>query len=291
MLDDIVTAGGDALAATAAAPDESGDEALTYKFTISEGETDEGALLVTLRGALPEGIDAPTVEIEGWTCETSTVAGQFVYSLAGSSPKVYLTAADGQAITGRTLVLPGMDVLQRQDAKARLRVERNRHLVNGRDSADAFVYETADVTFPGPLFPTVVSDEPLDLATLGSTTGPVTRPLSAHLTALFDALLVNNSEPLLTFQVEVSYRYPLNPKLSDVQLPVFFQPPLKVDVTAGPTTMIDAWVTAITAWLDTQKPTSDGVLGFDLYAMSNLTTPAMPLLRLPALFLEMAYVS
>ena len=75
LLGDIVGAGGDSLEAVDAPKLMAGDPLLTYAFTLSEGAVSVGgeaaALLVTLRGKLPQGVGAPSVEIDPdtWTCE------------------------------------------------------------------------------------------------------------------------------------------------------------------------------------------------------------------------------
>ena len=188
-----------------------------------------------------------------------------------------------------------MDVLQRQDVQATVHVERNRHLVPDRATADAFVYRTGDVTFPGPLYPTVTADKAVDISRLGGD-GPVQRSLNGHLSEFFGELLANNTQPSLTCQVEIVYRYSLNTQLDDVQLPVLFQPPLTINVSSRATGhgslagMIGTWAAAISSWFDTHVPLGSGRLGFDLAVMSDLTATPMPLLRMPRLFLPIEHV-
>ena len=276
-----------------------GSPALTYAFTLEEsfvavGE-DPAALLVTLVGDVPSGMGTPVVDIEPATYEavpppvTPPVAGQtsYVYRLRGSDPAKYLPAADGQAISARTLRLPGLDILQRQSAKTTVYIERNRDLVRGKVTADPFVYQTSDVSFPEPLTPQIVSETPVDIAKIGSPPSP--RSLADHLTALFAALLANNTEPTLTLQVVTTYDQSLHPSLSAVTLPVMMQAPLSVAVTgSGAGTlaqMILDWSEAITLYFDAHAPASHGTLRFDLRVFSNLTKTPLPLVRLEDLFL------
>lgn len=90
--------------------------------------------------------------------------------LKKGTTNVYLTAADGQAIAQRTVVLGAMSVLQRQDAWATIQVKRNQVLA-GKPIADPFVYTTPKVRFAGPLFPTLDQDALIPLATIDPPTG------------------------------------------------------------------------------------------------------------------------
>jgi len=307
MLTDIVTAVGDnALTAAPAAASRAGTASLTYPFEIAESavtvDTTPGAQLVTLKGALPANAGKPRVDIPGWTAQTFEPPGaaaddvrHFVYKRAGTGGMTtYLLNANAQTIPQRTLVLPSLDVLERQDAQTTIWLERNRDLVAHRPTADAFVYKTPEVTFTNPLHPTIVGAEAFDIGSLSFGSAP----LADHLTNLLTALLIHNVEPELTFQLEVTYAYSLNALLSVIPLPVFLQPPLTV--TTGQTTGTDSssvqamaadWAAAITTWFTGTVPLGAGNLQFDLTVMSNLTAKPMPLLGLPALYLPLSRVS
>jgi hypothetical protein len=267
------------------------------------------ALLVTLNGPRPDGITSVSVEIERQAYQAipyvpSDVRSgfSFVYLRKGTANQ-YLSASDGQAIAERAVVLGGMDVLQRQDAWATIQVKRNEVLA-GKAIADPFVYATPKVKFAEPLFPTISRTQTIALATLGSTDGkPVARPLNAHLSAFFAALLAQNVQPTLTLQVEVTYAYSLNPNLTPVQLPVIMQAPLQIQVIAPHdqvstsanavqplADMIDQWSRAITRWFEALSPSCGGTLTFDLMVMSDLTEQPMPLLRLSDLELPIQWV-
>jgi LysM repeat protein len=309
MVDDVVRAAdGNDLSMLQAQSALMGDASLDYVFTVQEGAVDvgatEGALLVTLLGALPTGIAGVSVEIEPtqYTATPYPLEGTpppdtfgFVYLKNGTTNE-YLSAAGGQALPDRTVVLRKMDVLQRQDAWSTVRVKRNEVLA-GKAIAEPFVYTTPKVQFASPLFPTLTQECPIDLSIIGSPDGqPVARPLAAHLDAFFDALLLVNTQPTLTFQVEATYEYRVNPQLSPVQLPILLQAPLTVAVgrdSQGAGTrqeMVDQWSQAITRWFEAYLPACGGTLHFDLTAMSDLTTQPMPLLRLRNLQLATPWV-
>ncbi|WP_207863324.1 hypothetical protein, partial [Pseudomonas sp. 71_D] len=110
-----------------------GDPSLTFAFYEEEGSAEvgdtEGALVVTLVGAVPAGMGQPVVEIDpalydaqpwqppGDTQKAGDVFHYVYKRKAGPGPEgSYLSAANGQNIPGRTVRLPALDILQRQDA-------------------------------------------------------------------------------------------------------------------------------------------------------------------------------
>ncbi|HKP77071.1 MAG TPA: hypothetical protein VJT67_16185, partial [Longimicrobiaceae bacterium] len=313
MVDDVVAAAdGNALTIFSARSAVGGDPTLDYTFTVEEGAVDvgatQGALRVTLLGALPTGIPAVTVEVdpENYTATPYPLGGggpadafSFVYLKQGTTDQ-YLTAAAGQAMPERIVVLQQMDVLQRQDAWSSVQVKRNEVLA-GKEVAEPFVYTTPLVKFADPLFPTLDQECPILLPLIGSDNGnPVTRPLDAQLNLFFDRLLEKNTQPTLTFQVEVTYEYLVNPQLGPVTLPVIMQAPLTVGVTpseaapgAPPTRqeMVERWSQAILRWFTAYTPSCGGTLKFDLTTMSDLTEQPLPLLRLSNVQLPIQYVS
>jgi LysM repeat protein len=310
LLGDIASVGANGLVAAPRGRPYAGTRKLTYHFYVQEGAIDigatAGALLVTMVGALPDGIGAPRllVDPDRYDCIPYTPPGgaspdcfAFVYQKKGAGPAAYLSAADGQTIADRTVVLPAMDILQRQDAWTALQITRNEELVPGKPSAPAFVYTTPLVQFANPLHPTIDRDDAICIADITPSapgSGPATRSLQAHLDALFGALLHDDREPTLTFQVSVGYDYPLNPGLTAIPLPVMMQAPLGVTVRgtgAGTLAqMIADWTGAIALFFTTHEPLGGGTLWLDLSIMSNLTVQPMPLLRLRRLYLPLEYI-
>ncbi|CAJ3254289.1 LysM domain-containing protein [Burkholderia pseudomallei] len=287
-----------------------GDPSLTFAFYEEEGSAEvgdtEGALVVTLVGAVPAGMGQPVVEIDpalydaqpwqppGDTQKAGDVFHYVYKRKAGPGPEgSYLSAANGQNIPGRTVRLPALDILQRQDAWSTVWVERNRELVPGKPSADAFVYTTPEVRFASPLYPTNDANAIIDVAAIPSGT-PVKRSLQEHFDALFAYLLAGDTLPQIVAQVEVTYGYALNAALDKIVLPVLMQAPLTVDVAgtgAGTIAKMTAdWTAAIETWFSTYEPTGGGTLWMDLTLMSNLTGQPMPLLRMRRLMLSIAQV-
>jgi len=298
---------------------------LTFNCYIQEGSiTYEGeddvlmvAIIVTKPGAIDIKKMPPVVEIEGYDsllhqgtdCGEKQHDGEqsfcYVYKKkdlngerAGHSPNggLYLSAKDGQSIAKRQVKLLGLDILQSQDARSTVYINRNELLIPGKPTAEKFVYKTAEVQFANPLHPTIDTSKKVNIAEIPSHS-PAHRSLKEHLNALLDALLLNNTQERVTFQVETTYSYSVNPILSPVPLPLLMQAPLDVQVvgkTQPPSRdqMVADWSAAIGHWFTCHRPAgTEGTLRFDLTIMSNLTKQAMPLLRLRDLELPIAFIT
>jgi hypothetical protein len=281
-----------------------GTSAANYAFVISEAAGrvegyDYDVLVVTIAGAPPEGISPPSVTIAGYTTKTfATTPATFSFYFLDGDDKP-LRNAIGQTIGDRTVVLPEMQVLQRQDAWSSVVLKRNEFL-GGKAIADAFVYTTPEVKFAAPYHPVVGSSQPVQIAELGSPDGnPVKRSLNAQLTAVFAALLKDYIADTITVQMECSYGYSINPALSLVSLPDLMQPPTTVAVTADPSQpqrpdlagMIENLSGAVELWFKSNEPQpTNGQVDFVLTIMSSMTNHPMPLVRLDNLQLPIIYV-
>ncbi|MFI6599275.1 LysM peptidoglycan-binding domain-containing protein [Nonomuraea sp. NPDC050536] len=292
-----------------------GQADLTYSFQVEEGSIDlpdpddpgetVTALLVTIIGAVPDGMGTPVVLVAPDRYEPrryvpkepADAVPSFSYYYVDPKTKQYLSQVDGQKVPGRTVVVPDLDILERQDAWSSVWITRNERILPDRPpSAEPFVYTTPDISFTDPLLPTIDSATLVDIAQIGP--GGPDRTLDQHLSALFAALFDDLPEGVetVTIQVEAVYTYRLNPILEAIELPIFLQAPLSV-VVAGDAPdhalkqMILNWTAALFSWFTDAPPNSaDGTLRFDLTILSNLTRHPMPLLRLRNLTLAVTNV-
>ena len=281
-------------------------EALPYAFDMQEGQAtmDDGveALVISLSAPAPDGM-VPCVELDD--CQTYPYpdgegpGAAYAFYFKDSTGAI-VTAAEGQQKPRRTLVLGGLNILQRQDAETVVELKRNVEPIKGRPSAEDFVYTTGPVSFSDKAHPTINQSELIDISTLPD--HPATHntlPLAQHLDNLLDALLLKNTQPTLYFQVNCSYDYPLAPGLSHVLLPVLLQPLTLVQVQDGPPTatttraqLVANLAGGIRHWYQAYQPSStDAAFQFDLTLFSNLTEHASPLLRLTCLSLPVQYVT
>ena len=273
------------------------------EFTISEGNRPIGgvdALTITveLTAQLPPRVGPPFVEIAGYSCERQPDSGGLtsVFAYKSDVDGQYLTASVGMNIPARTFVLPDLDILERQDAQAEVYITRNADLVPGKTIADPLVYMTPTVSFDQPLHPTLVVDDPINLATIFSTgpNNPVQRSLDCQLGLLYDALFANAGTDDVTLQASLYYEYEINSEISKVRLPVYLLPPTRTQLRQGGSgtplaDVITLQVAGWTGWFGTNTPvTTGGSLVVDLTVMSDLTARPMPILHLANLYVPYA---
>lgn len=278
--------------------DITGTKAEPYSFIIEEMSKEikgVNALVVEIQNAPPDGIGKPSIAIGSYTTNVlEEKDGYYSFYFTGADGKL-LEAAKGQAIGPRTVILPGMQVLQRQDAWASVYLKRNETL-GGKVIASPFIYQTPEVRFATPLRPVIRSSKQMNIAALGSSDGKShPRSLTDQLSALFSVLFKSFPGGDVTIQMNISYRYALNSDLPPLNLPVLMLPPLSISVegTSQPSlaSLISELSGAITEWFNVNQPVAtSGALTIELTIMSNLTQNPMPLVDLDGLILPISYV-
>ncbi|MHA7777313.1 LysM peptidoglycan-binding domain-containing protein [Roseibium sp. M-1] len=292
----------------------SGKRALTstgsYKFYIEEntetfksGGDDVTAWVVTLTsmdGAPPAELTGdPEVRIEDYTqilvpALTDEAKGIYAYAYQNGEG-AWAEGAVLQGIAARKVLLPGLQILDQQDAISVIYLTQNED-VGGKINTP-FVYQTPSVSFGNPYHPTISTAQPVDIATLGSPGGgQAQRSLDAQLTALFTALFEGGFKGVTTIQFDVAYSFAFTSGLNGmaVTIPVAVLPPMQVTVpgTAGGTPppiadLVKTLSAAIQDWSQAYAPSrQNGLLSFNLTIMSNLTKEPMPLLNLMKLELN-----
>ena len=295
----------------------------TYEFEISEDvyqdraggdgqdEPPANALIISIKNIVgTPGKSEPVVLVGDNSYkperELAKCAADYCYVYKNDDGS-YLSAAEGQRIADREMVIKELDILGRQDAWASVLLKRNADLVKDRTIREEFIYTTGEVRFANPFHPTIVDASPINIAQIPSPPSPgllgetsYKRTLAEHLDVLFNTLMGKNRPSSLKIQLEVSYQYKINTVLEPVPLPVLFQPPREVSVPPSESTteategtlesmILDlasvdpASLGAIISWFKDQVPSGvDGTLHFDLLLFSDpeLTPEPLPLLRL-----------
>lgn len=265
------------------------------------------ALMTILRGPfdeegrpLPPPALAPEVRIAGWKAvPVAAIEDGYAYVYTRTDEQGvtrHLRDGDGRTIPDRTVVVPGLNVLGRQDAWSASWIVRNAELVRGRPTADPFVYTTSEIRFASVLHPTLDHGEPIDLARVGGGGGSARRPLAEHLAALLKALFAPDPASEQTLQLEVRYEFALSAGMPPVSLPVLLMPPAtftpaQMSVPPGgcaagaqPGPLPCSLAAAVEEWFRATRPSAvEGVLRLDLTVMSRLTEQPMPMLRLRTL--------
>lgn len=209
---------------------------------------------------------------------------------------VWAQGADLQGVAAREVLLPGLQILDQQDAISIVYLTQNENV--GGAINPPFVYQTPSVSFGNPFHPTISTAQPVDIATLGSPGGgPVRRSLDEQLTALFTELFEGGFEGVTTIQFDVAYSFAFTSGLDGlaVAIPVAVLPPMKVTVPDGKANedplpisdLVAKLNAAMQDWSQAYAPSrQDGMLAFNLTIMSNLTMEPMPLLNLMKLELS-----
>ena len=301
----IVTAAqGNGLLMAPPQPKKGSNEVLPYLFNIQEGsETidDVQALIVSVQGVPPDGIGTPVVNIAGYEPQvyTGLCTGNYCYYYTKNG--AILPASEGQTIQERSIQLPGMNILARQDAATTAQVKRNVTLVPGKPCSEPFIYTTGTVEFADAFHPTNDCLILVDISQINAPNGQHNyAPLSTQLTNLFNALLKENAQHTLSFLMSCNYTYQLNSMVDPISLPVVMQPLQTIEVKKGEDAgaektleqMISDWAGSIIQWQNTyHADTSNASLWFDLTIYSNLTQQPLPLVRLRTLNLEIQYIT
>ncbi|RBH43104.1 hypothetical protein C3F00_039340, partial [Pseudomonas sp. MWU13-2860] len=186
----------------------------------------------------PERVGQPFVQVEPerYECEPEEGEGlsrAFTYRQRDTG--MYLPASEGKGIAARMVVLPDLDILERQDANAQVFLRRNEELVPGKPTAEPFVYQTPTVSLSAPLRPTVDSDQPVNMAAIYAQGAdqPVSRSLECQLGLFYQALFGHAGSDSAILSLTAYYEYRLNNALTKVRLPVYLMPPTKAALREG----------------------------------------------------------
>jgi hypothetical protein len=274
-----------------------------YLFALSEGKALIGAvdaLIISIDNAVPEGISPPIVSLDLCTTYpyTEKCVGAYCYYFKDAEGKI-VSATDGQQKPNRTIILPGMNILARQDVETSVELKRNVELVPGKKSAEPFIYTTGKVGFSNYYFPTISNNSKIEISLINAPSGNNnTTTLNNQLTNLFNALLAKNTQPVLYFQMNCSYSFSINAQIGNIILPVLMQPIISVEVDnqEGADTKLDQlitnWSSAIKLWFTNYQPNeSNASFNFNLTVFSNLTENPLPLVKLESLMLDVIYIT
>jgi len=271
----------------------------TFKFE----DEDVSAWVVTLTstdGVPPAELTGdPKVKIDGYTqvlvpALTNQAKGIYAYAYQNGEG-AWAQGSDLQGIAARLVLLPGLQILDQQDAISIVYLTQNED-VGGKINVP-FVYQTPSVSFGNPFHPTISTSQPVDIATLNTPGGgQAQRSLDAQLTALFTALFEGGFKGIATIQFDVAYSFAFTSGLDGmpVTIPVAVLPPMKVTVPGAPADtpppiadLVATLSAAIQDWSEAYAPSrQNGLLSFNLTIMSNLTKEPMPLLNLKKLELN-----
>jgi LysM repeat protein len=294
---------------------DSRDSQVQFDFVIDETPTQyqgSEALEVTISyaGPLPPDVSSPELVFDDYravpqpgasSAEDGATVNRYIYLDAGDKALGY---AEAQAISSRRARFAALDAIQYQNAWSSLQISRNALLVEGNPTRKPFVYTTQWVSFRDKLAPRLVTDQPIPVEQV-PTDQPQKRTLLAHLEALFEAFFYRSAVDRQLVKIEVTYSYRPGDfaALPLVTLPVLLVPAsdyvtsvpvaaeLRRDAT-GSELDLPVLAQAIKDWFKgNQVARGGGLFGFSLTAFSALELNTQPLVQIPALTLDLAYIA
>lgn len=144
----------------------------------------------------------PTLELPGYKEKKPVVPGPPVYTFTYEVDAEDLTFFGDSSIPDRKLMIENLDVIEHQNAWAKIWLSRNKNLIFGQTTNPAFIFQTPAVRFTNMVTPFITNDEPWDIATLSA---PPEQPLLTHLTALIEELFPKPAD--INYEVRLSCRY------------------------------------------------------------------------------------
>ncbi|TCO71650.1 hypothetical protein [Rhodovulum euryhalinum] len=278
------------------------------RFTIEDGVQARGQPWATRVGITGHGRDdldiVPAIGIDGYETrvrahDATSVTYDFVDSATGQplTEEVAHTLAERRvrvepAGTGAPFGT-ALNVIDRQNGTMAMQIVRNASF------QEPFRYTTDWVRYPAPVAPVLDIAETIDIGGLAGPPGKP-RPLSAHLAALYAALVAGSGtgETLPgRLQMEVSFAYPVTATgpatqaLVPVRLPVLLRLPTEVTLgapDAKPPAFLGEIADGIAGWLTANGLTpadhaalwATASLGLDVSLFAGDAPTGAPILRL-----------
>lgn len=279
-----------------------GDASLECSFSLMEGKDDYGNLVVCINlkeeELWPPSVGKPKPWRVGEYSLQETQGEEHRFTPFKKGDEV-LKAEDAIKIPGRKVKLPGLNILEIQDAQAFLEMKRNDFTVklNAKGTpeemsvADPFIYTTQKIGFPSPYKPSIDSYDTVNVEMIDSVGGKsMARSLKGHITALLSKIFGERTGFCSNLQIEGSYCFKVGPDLPAVNLPVLLMPHTKFE---GDEAAISGnLATFILSWADRNQPSKrGGYIHLDMTIATGMEAESMPLIRLHNLLLNIDYIS
>jgi hypothetical protein len=243
----------------------------------------------------PDGAPEPVVRIDPavWNAVEAAPGPGARYAWAyvrRDDPAVVMDYSTALAVPARTIAWTGLDVLAVQSARTSVRVLRNRHLVEGTVTADAFRLATPSVAFADAAVP-LLRWPRYDLGTVPPAGGAGTTACGARLAAFFGALFAGAEGQTVLVKMSASYRYRLTQEDDPppTVLPIALLPATAVPAVPSPLPpAVEALASRVEDWLAEERPLRDATaaLTFALEVFSGADVrQSMPLVVVEDLYL------
>ncbi|WP_142786400.1 LysM peptidoglycan-binding domain-containing protein [Changchengzhania lutea] len=276
-----------------------------YVFSLQEEvgtvNNEKAALIISITGKPPVGVGNPSVIIEGYDTKILSEASEdvFRFYFEDATTSRILPASQGQSIGPRSIKIPEMNLLARQDAETTVELKRNVGLVPDKTTTSDFEYSTGSIGYQNPYHPVASYGGLINIATISGK--ELEQSLQQHLTTMFDILLKENSQPTVSILMTNTFNYQINTALENIELPVMMQPLqsfnvkklTKADINKTLAEMIDSWAGYILEWMAVHNTSNleNASLNFNLTIFSNLTEVPTPLVHLDQLYLDLSMIT
>lgn len=282
-----------------------GNDNLNYRFKVKEGKAvidNVEALVISIINKVPQGMGDPYIQLDDCItipC-TDNLPGNYCFYFKDNTGKV-ITPYEGQHRPMRTIVIPRINIMQRQMVKTQVALSRNEELVPGKLSAAPFVYRIGAAQFPDGCHPMIECNSEVDMSMLFPLDGKNNvMSLIEHFEHLFTAVIWQGEQPVMSLKIDSSYNYSIAAGLPNVTLPIIMLPFTNVDMRRRPYALgdvtlqkvIESLAETIKSWYRNHQPVeNDASFGFDISFYSMLTGEPLPLLRMRSLSLGVKYVT
>ncbi len=219
------------------------------------------------------------------------------------NPDQYLTCAEADELSTRTIEFPYLDIMATQNAWAGVFIARNENLFDEEHACTSevetnpnFLYRTPTVRFSNIVTPLLDWEEPFNVATISDQKPP--QSLVNWLQVLFSTYFEGVPEPSQQLvRISGNYQYRLDPSAGagpfDITVPLFLMPPFDFAIPTDWSTncdTVDSVVCRIAKWirdwyLSNNPSTNEGRVMLDIATFSSLEGSRLPVYRMRRLYL------
>ncbi len=289
--------------------DQAASENTPSRYQFTEGQTEiegQDALRITVTPQGTGGFALPEITIEGFITETLEDRPElrsFAYYTLQNETRHYLSPDEGRNITQRNILYKHFNIIEQENVWSGLSVARNKILVPGIATSEAFIYTTPVIRFVSVLTPLLDSDTPINLAQY--TAGSGRRPLQVYLSNFLKALFAEIADQHTVRQIKLGavYRYNIQAGIDglstdipiSISTPYNFRIPEDWDSLSCPEALagispqspfVCQWAAVITQWFRSNNPiTTDARIKLDVSLYSGLSDTHLPVLRLNDLYI------
>lgn len=252
------------------------------------------------------GFALPEISIEGFITEILEDRPElrsFAYYVLQNDTRRYLSPDEGRNITQRHILYRHFNIIEQENVWSGISVVRNKILVPGIPTSEAFIYTTPVIRFVSVLTPLLDSGTPVNLAQYIPGSGR--RPLQLYFSNFLKALFAEITDQHTIRQIKLGavYRYNIQAGVDglsteipiSISTPYNFRIPEDWDTLSCPESLagvspqspfVCQWAAVIQQWFNNHSPTTtDARIRLDVSLYSGLSDTHLPVFRLDNLYI------